>query len=88
MGVQLSSWINSLYQLVSHVLPLSFENACSHFATTGKPFGFNVCSHFALACEALGFTVQVKRTRMGVPLNVSGPSNIPMLPSNFPTTGG
>lgn len=46
VGVQLSSWTNSLYQFVSHVLPLSFENACSHFATTGKCFGFNVCSHF------------------------------------------
>jgi hypothetical protein len=88
MGVQLSSWINSLYQLVSQVSPLSFENACSHFATTGKPFGFSVCSHFAVACEDLGFTVQVKRTRIGVPLNVSGPSNIPKLPWNLPTTGG
>ena len=86
--MQLSSRINSLYQFVSHVLPLSVENACSHFAITGKPFGFNVCSHFAGTCEAFGGTVQVKRTRIGLPLKVSGPSNTPTLPSNFPTTGG
>jgi hypothetical protein len=42
VGVQLSSWINSLYQLVSQVLPLSVENACSHFATTFEPLGFIV----------------------------------------------
>src|ERR1700733_3711871 len=35
VGVQLSSRMNSLYQLVSQVLPPSVENACSHFATTG-----------------------------------------------------
>lgn len=53
VGVQLSSWINSLYQLVSQVVPLSVENACSHFATTFEP---------------LGFTVHVKRAITGMPL--------------------
>src|SRR5579872_847194 len=87
VGVQLSSWINSLYQFVSQVLAPSVENACSHFAMTGKPLGFSACSQ-AAACEPLGFTVHVKRTTTGLPLKVSGPSNIPTLPSNLPTTGG
>ena len=73
VGVQWSSRMNSLYQLVSQVFPPSAEKACSHFATTWEPFGFSARSHGAATCAALGFSVRVRRTRMGFPLNVSEP---------------
>jgi hypothetical protein len=47
VGVQLSSWINSLYQLVSQVLP-SVENACSHFATTLIESGLTGAGYFVI----------------------------------------
>src|SRR5262249_4147583 len=88
VGAQWSSWTNSLYQLVSQVLPPSFEKACSHFATIREPCGLSACFHFSLAGKPFASTVHVKRTVMGMPLYVSGPSKIPTLASNLPTTGG
>ena len=80
--------MNSLYQFVSHVFPPSAENACSHFAITGAPFGVQRALPVRGIPSPLGVDGPGEAHQDGLAVEGVVTSNIPMLPSNLPTTGG